>query len=216
MALYPVQPGIQPLGLFDVLDTELATIKGGEVMTLGSAATTNSETETAAPDVLDGYTFEATASRPVAQKASLAAHAFVALADEGTGPDYFTMLGTVVGGKTGLVVSAGAVLGPHTSTASGKVTLWDKPGLYEVTLDAVASDFASSALVPGKVLGFTAQGKLQRNGGLGALADSGCAVFVEFSQSSSLVTTPARLVGGANAPDRVKIMFLGAAGKALT
>ena len=57
MALYPVQPGIQPLGLFDVLDTELATIKGGEVMTLGSAATTNSETETAAPDVLDGYTF---------------------------------------------------------------------------------------------------------------------------------------------------------------
>jgi len=216
MALYPVQPGIQPLGMFDVKDTVLSGLKGGEVMTLGAEGVTNTTSETAAFDVLDGYTFATPAKRPVAVLASVATHAFVALADEGTGPDYFTMLGTVVGGKTGLVVSGGATNGPHTATASGKVTLWDKPGLYEVTTDALPVDFASSALVPGtSVLGFTSTGKLQRSGGADVQTDSGCAVFVEFAHSSSLVTTPAHLVGASSAYNRVKVMFLGAAQKAL-
>jgi len=224
MALYPVQPGIQPLGLFDVLDTELASLKGGEVMTLGTAPIVNTDVETAAPDVLDGYHNNAANTRPVAQLAASGA-TFVALADEGTGPDYFTMLGTVVGGKAGLVVSAGAVLGPHTATASGKVTLWDKPGLYEVTLDSMAGDFVgeltSSGLTPGVVVGFGSgddKGKLAHNGCANKVASSGCAVFVEFAHSQSLVTTPARLTGATQTFDRVKVMFLGSAGagKALT
>lgn len=223
MALYPVQPGIQPLGLFDVLDTELAVLKGGEVMTLGTAPVVNTSTETAVPDVLDGYHLNAAATRPVAQLAASGA-AFVALADEGTGPDYFTMLGTVVGGKAGLVVSAGAVLGPHTATASGKVTLWDKPGLYEVTLDAMAGDFVSSltdGLTPGVVIGFGSgadKGKLAHDDCANKVASSGCAIFVEFAHSQSLVTTPARLTGATQTFDRVKVMFLGSAGagKALT
>jgi hypothetical protein len=216
MALYPVQPGIQPLGMFDVDDTTLSGLKGGEVMMFGSASTANSTSETAAADVLDGYTFATPAGRPVAVLADTADAPFVALADEGTGPDYFTLLGTVVGGKTGLVVSGGAVNGPHTATASGKVTLWDKPGLYEVTVDALPADFASAALVPGaSVLGFTDAGQLQRAGGSDVILDSGCAVFVEFAHSSSLVTTPAYLVSASAAHNRVKVMFLGAAQKAL-
>ena len=222
MALYPINPGIQPLGMFDVLDTQLSTLKGGEVMAFGAAPNVNTSTETAAPDVLDGYNLDPANTRVVAQLASVATHAFVALADEGTGPDYFTMLGTVVGSKAGLVTSGGAVNGPHTASGSGKVTLWDKPGLYEVTLDAMAADFVSSlsgaGLVPGTVIGFTATGKLAHNACATPspkLANSGCAVFVEFSHSSSLVTTPARLTGATQTYDRVKIMFLGAEGKSL-
>jgi hypothetical protein len=34
MALKLLQPGIQPIGQFDGLDTEVLTLKGGEVVTL--------------------------------------------------------------------------------------------------------------------------------------------------------------------------------------
>ena len=55
---------------------------------------------------------------------------------------YGTLFGAVVGGTVGQQVNGpttftGAILGPHTSTGSGKTTCWDKPGLYAVSLDAV-------------------------------------------------------------------------------
>jgi hypothetical protein len=208
MALIPLNPGIQPLGIFDVKNTEAAGLKGGEVMTLGTESRTNSSTETAAPDVtLDGYG----TLRTVAKLATDSVD-FVALCDEGAGPGYFTLLGTVVGGNTGMAIS-GAALGPHTTAASGKVTLWDKPGLYEVTLDALAAGFQAGAgedgLTPGAVLGYTNTGKLSHSVENGAVAETGCAIFVEFSHSQSLVTTPSWLVGGSSAVDRIKISFLG-------
>ena len=65
----------------------------------------------------------------------------IMLADEGI-IGYGTLFGAVVGGTVGQQVNGpttytGAVLGPHTATGSGKVTCWDKPGLYAVSLDAV-------------------------------------------------------------------------------
>jgi hypothetical protein len=208
--LKPINPGIQPVGIFDMNDAQLASLKGGEVMTLGSASKSNSLSESAAADVLDGYVTAST--RAMATLASSAAHSYLALADEGSGPDYFTMLGSVVGGRVGMIVSAGANNGPHTALASGKVTLWDKPGLYEVSIDACSAGFLAGAvglLVPGDVLGHTNAGKLAIST-TGAVAGTGCASFAEFSASQSLVTTPRRLVGAVETVDRMLISFAGA------
>lgn len=210
--LTPITPGLQPVGFFDAVDADLANIKGGEVMTLASATRANTASETAAFDVRDGYV-DAGASRPALTFATNSTHSYLALADEGAGPDYFTLLGTVVGGKTGLVVSGGAANGPHTSQASGKVTVWDRPGIYEVSLDACADGFVAAAvgtLNPGYVLGHTDAGRLAE--ATLALADTGCAVFVEFTASSSLVTTPKRLVAAVESVDRMKVSFTGVLG----
>lgn len=216
MALFPVSPGLQPLGVLDLLNTQGTSLLGGEVMTLGTASRTNTLAETAAADALDGYTFSTTQLRPVAQLAT-AATTFVALSDEGTGPNYFTVGGTIVGGNTGKVIKNGTVIGPHTAAGSGKVTLWDKPGLYEVTLDALVSTFVSGltpsvGLTPGSVLGYTNVGKLSHSTGNSAVPATGCAVFVEFTGNSSLVTTPAYLVGARAVFDRIKVEFLGPSG----
>ena len=54
MALKLLQPGTQPLGQFDGLDTEVLTLKGGEVVRLTSKLL--SENDKAAHDSFDGYT----------------------------------------------------------------------------------------------------------------------------------------------------------------
>lgn len=207
MALYPLQSGMNPLGQMDVLNTEAASLKGGEVMTLGTASRANSESETAAQDALDGYTYVTPELRPVAKTASDATEFPLYLADEGTSPDYLTYYGKLMG-PVGL--GEGAALGPHTAAASGKVTLWDKPGLYAVTLDACASDFVSSiaaGLTPGASIGFTADGKLAHGACAAAVAATGVAHFVEFSAEPGLVKTPARLVGAAETFTRVVLQF---------
>lgn len=213
MALQPVNPGLNPLGLFDVLNTQAAGLTGGEVMTLAAASRTNTATETAAADVLDGYNYATPGLRPVAQRATAPA-AFIALADEGVGPHYFTVIGSVVGANTGKVVKS-SPLGPNTGAGSGKVTLWDKPGLYEVTIDSLVPTFVSGlgtgGLTPGSVLGYTNTGLLSHSTNSSAVAATGCAAFVEFSGNSSLVTTPAYLVGARAVFDRIKIEFFGAA-----
>lgn len=201
MALFPLQPGLMPLGQFDCLDTDLASVTGGEVMALTSASTSLSASEKAAADALDGYLYDA--SGPIANRAAarlaLAAdvNGMLALADDGLA-GYGTMFGQTIGTTAGLAVT-GTNLGPHSAAASGKVTLWDKPGLYEVTVSSLASDFVSSigfaGLLPGATLGFNSASKLAHADCSGLVASSGVATFVEFSSSGSLVTTPAKLVG---------------------
>lgn len=214
MALFPLNPGLQPLGQFDIVDSQLSSIKGGEVMTLTSASRENTASETAAADALDGYDYDSTGSgaggRAAAQLATTAAEYPLALADDGNSPDYLTYFGQVVGATAGLSTTGGAQLGPHTSSGSGKVTLWDKPGLYAVSTDAVAATFVSGlpsdGLAPGATLGFTNAGLLA-HGSSSAVANTGVASFVEFESSPSLVTTPNRLVGAAQQFTRVKIWF---------
>jgi hypothetical protein len=199
MSLKLLQPGVQPLGQFDGLDAEVLTLLGGEVVTFKSIATT--VTDLAAADVLDGYVIpnkRVVVTRNVATTARP-----LMLADDGiTG--YGTLFGSVVGGTVGQ--SSGSALGPHTATGSGKVTLWDKPGLYAVSLDA-ACDQAATGLVPtnasldtGAALTFvpassTVGGQLTP---VGSTAAAGNTVvvghFVDFETSGSLVTTPNHLV----------------------
>lgn len=205
MSLKLLQPGTQPLGQFDGLDTEVLTLKGGEVVTLVSSLL--SANDKAAADSFDGYTNLAANAprRPVVTKTLTATSRPLFLADEGiTG--YGTLFGSVVGGTVGQSVT-GAVLGPHTATGSGKVTCWDKPGLYAVSLDAVDTN-ASTGLAPtntsvdtGAALYFTSAGLLTPTvgsspGGAGPVVGR----FVDFETNGSLVTTNNRMVQALNSP----------------
>lgn len=206
MSLKLLQPGNQPLGQFDGLDSEVLTLKGGEVVTLVSSLLSNNDK--AAKDSFDGYTnASSTPARPVVTKTLVATSRPLFLADEGiTG--YGTLFGSVVGGTIGQNVT-GAVLGPHTATGSGKVTCWDKPGLYAVSLDACDTN-ASTGLQPtnvnttvavGAPLYFTSAGLLTPTiasspGGAGPVVGR----FVAFETTGSLVTTQSSMVAALNSP----------------
>jgi hypothetical protein len=218
MSLKLLQPGTQPLGQFDGLDSDVLTLKGGEVVsfaavtTSGQPGVTTAGLDQAAYDVFDGYvntsgTFKRPAvSRKFDGSTSLTnASRPLMLSDDGiTG--YGTLFGSVVGGAVGQQVTGGAVLGPHTSTGSGKTTCWDKPGLYAVSLDAV--DTAANGLIPtnvaltvGAALSFTSLGLLTPNAAGNKLSGAPVvASLVEFNTNGSLVTTPNYLVAALNSP----------------
>lgn len=203
MALKILQSGINPLGQFDCLDTELTTFKGGEVCTLTAVAyrlpgTAAAGFDTNAADVNDGYSGGSSKTRPAVTLTLVSGHRPLFLSDDGT-TGYGTLFGQVIGATAGLTTS-GAALGPHSAAASGKMTIWDKEGLYAVTLDAVDTAVATG-LVPtntgitcGDPLFATAAGKLTPNTGNRFEALT-VARFVEFATNQSLVTTGAGAVG---------------------
>lgn len=248
MALVLLQSGREPLGQFDGYDADYLSVKGGEVGHFANAAYPTSGTpagakaagyDTGVFDAFDGYVPETLLKsvsgmgRPAVTVQFAAADAYAAplfLVDDGSsgayangfaGAGYGTLFGQVVGGVGGQVTTGGAVLGPHTATGSGKLTIWDKPGLYGVTLDAVDTSAstgvvpANTALTVGTPLGCTSSGLLTMAAGASnALAGSGgnpttgtwsatkgaCAFLVEFSTGGQLVTTPNYLVAALNSP----------------
>jgi len=217
MALKLLQPGIQPIGQFDVLDTELTTILGGEVVTLSTVAVPS--TDLASADVFDGYVnADLVRRRVVATKTLSSGNRPLFLADDGIA-GYGTLLGSVVGGTVGQQVGiggtgvyGGAVLGPHTSTGSGKLTLWDKAGLYAVSLDGASSTdlrpgVAHSTLTTGSPLYATTAGLLTPTAA--SSFEPGLVVgrFVDFTTSGSLVTTPNYLVAAFNLPVPVASLY---------
>lgn len=222
MALKLLQPGVQPLGQFDGLDSDVLTLKGGEVVsfaqvtTSGQPGVTTAGLDQAAYDAFDGYVNQAgTFKRPAVSRkfdgtTSLTnASRPLMLSDDGiTG--YGTLFGEVVGGVVGQTsygpnstIPASALLGPHTSTGSGKTTCWDKPGLYAVSLDATDGYLqpTNTTLTVGGALTFTNQGLLTPVGSANALAGAPTvARLVEFNTNGSLVTTPNYLVAALNSP----------------
>jgi len=211
MALYIYQSGNEPLGQFDVLDSYQSSILGGEIGTVYEASRTVTASEKAAYDVLDGYTNTTDVTRAgVANRVNTNGQRPLWLLDEGT-TGYGTLFGQVIGTPTGLSTS-GTNLGPHTSAASGKVTCWNKPGLYAVSLDAVntASDgivLSNVSMDPGLALQPLNNGKLTPTGSSGAVNVT-VGHFVEFETSPFLVTTPPSLVGAAEAAERAVFNFL--------
>lgn len=222
MALKLLQPGLNPLGQFDGLDGDVLTLKGGEVVSFASVTTsgqpgvTTAGLDQAAYDVFDGYinasgTFKRPAvSRKFDGSTSLTnASRPLMLSDDGIA-GYGTLFGAVVGGTVGQQVNnpsaftfTGALLGPHTSTGSGKTTCWDKPGLYAVSLDATDGYLqpTNTALVVGNALTFTALGLLTPTGSANALAGAPVVGhLVEFNTNQALVTTPNYLVAALNSP----------------
>jgi hypothetical protein len=208
MALKLLQPGTQPLGQFDGLDTEVLTLKGGEVVTLKSVVATTA-TDMAAYDSFDGYLNPASVQkRPVVTKTLDAYVRPLMLADEGIS-GYGTLFGSVVGGTVGQLTN-GLALGPHTASGSGKVTCWDKPGLYAVSLDACDTNVSTglqptnTTLDTGAPLYYTTAGVLTPNAAAAPAGLNGLPTivgrFVDFETNGSLVTTPNNLVTALNSP----------------
>jgi hypothetical protein len=202
MALKLVNQAGNALGQFDGYDTELSSYLGGEVVTFASVDL--SFADLAASDVFDGYVNTATvAKRTVVTRNLVSTSRPLMLADDGVA-GYGTLFGSVVGGTVGQNVS-GTVLGPHTTSGSGKVTCWHLPGVYAVSLDA-CDTAASTGLQPtnttintGAGLTFTATGLLTPVGSPAAVGGAPVVGrFIDFETSGSLVTTPSRLVAALN------------------
>jgi hypothetical protein len=177
MALLLVQTGIQPLGQFDAY-TSLSTVYGGEVGVLQSAGADS-----------NGYL------KVQVRGATTGDTGPFYLIDDGT-YGYGVMLGNTVT-KTATGFSSGADtatrLGPATYAASGKYTLWDKPGLYAITSDA-CYDAAATLLTqtPGTKLTVDPTTHFLK---VGNPASGSFCTVVGFQLNSSLVTTSGAVVG---------------------
>lgn len=202
MALKLLQPGIQPLGQFDALDSQVTSPLGGEVAGF-TYVSISAGTDDAAADVDDGYVAPAD-TRPATTTTLTSGMRPLFLVDEGTS-GYGTLFGEVVGAAVGKTVTGGTSLGPHTATGSGKWTLWDKPGLYAVTLDAVDTTENSGlvttnpALSGGDALYATSAGLLTPDAG-SAFEAVVLARFIEFTDDRHLVTSTKSLVEALNSP----------------
>lgn len=202
MALKPLQ-AMYPLGQFDGLDSSASSLLGGEIVGF-TALNAVASSDKKAADLSDGYVGTTTKFRPAITNALVSGMRPLFLADEGT-VGYGTLFGEVVGGSTGQVVTGGAQLGPHTSTGSGKVTCWDKPGLYAVTLNAVDTTAATglspenATLTVGAALYANSTGKLTPNVGA-AFEAVVVARFIEFTTNGSLVTSQKYQVSALNSP----------------
>jgi len=225
MALKLKQPGEQPLGQFDGYDSDYLTIKGGEVgrfVAVPYVFPSTTTSDKATYDVFDGYSGTPAHFRPAVSRTLPALQSGtyrpLFLLDEGT-IGYGTMFGTIVGGIAGQNVPnpsnlVGAqVIGPHTATGSGKVTCWDKIGLYGATLDAVAPsiDPAVSNPMPGDPLYADVLGRL-------TLTDTDAfdyattnptivGRFAEFETNGALVTTPKYLAVAGAARQFTEMLF---------
>lgn len=205
MALKPLTPGYLPLGQYDLLDTA-PTIVGGEV---GVFTTTGSADYYAAD--AGGLSIEP----DVKLTADKVTHpAVYGLLDEGTA-GYGTYYGTVIGGTVGQgtgfasgVASSSAsgivVVGPKTSFASGKATLWTMPGLYGVTADAFGTAPTS---VNDALYGTNTTGKLTTSSSSNG---SKAALFINTVSDSSLVSTSAAAAtGSASTTEYYAVYLLG-------
>ena len=171
MALLLVQPGIEPSGQFDLADGY--TLVGGELGVIYSTGTSG------------GY-------QVLKVRTALSTdHAPFYFIDEGT-KNYGVYFGnTVTRTATGFTSGAdsGTRLGPATYIASGKVTLWGKPGLYAVTsdaLDPLQSAATWKGLAPGYGLTVTAAGLLTVSG---PSSGTSAVTVVTYCQDETLVTT---------------------------
>jgi len=214
MALRLEQPGIQPLGQFDGYDDQIATILGGEVGAIVGILVSNPDLAASDADGSDGYI-----GAPPLQRRTIITRNLVAsninrplgLLDDGTSTGfsstgYGTLLGVVVGGTAGRQSVGGVVLGPPTALGSGKITFWDKPGLYATTLDAVDRDPVDGllpsnlSLTVGSPLFATDTGLLTPDAAESFEVGLVLARFLEFMTDGSLVNTPVSLVAPVTGP----------------
>jgi len=202
MALRVLQGKAQPYGWFDALDSQVTSVKGGEVVSFNYINITGGDK--GAKDLADGYVSSTNQKRPAVTTTLVSGMRPLFLVDEGTS-GYGTLFGEVVGAQVGQTATGGTQLGPHTATGSGKHTLWDCPGLYGVTLDACDTT-ASTGLQPtnttiggGAALYATAAGLLTPNVG-SAFEAVVVGRFIEFVTNGSYVNTPRSLVTALNSP----------------
>lgn len=225
MALHILQPGLRPIGQFDLKTTTgtNATVTGGEIGLLEAAASTDE----AAADVANVGPITALGSTPVPITVALGApstdtdlgtagggmylNGMRFLLDEGT-DEYGTLFGTMIGGAAGQgvrygVTNEGSVVavGPSTALASGKVTCWHAPGLYAV------SGTGTGAVAEGIKTADVNEAIFATSAGLLSTAENGdvVAVGVGGMYDQSLVSTTLAAAGETAAATKFAIYFLG-------
>lgn len=196
-----LQPGIEPLGQFDIEDGDTDLVKGGEVAVF---RTITYSTDGYAADVIDQGPGIHLKLGQVATDGIV-----YGLVDEGTagsgtslqqgyGTSFGSVIGAVVGQGTGfgtLSTTGTVVVGPSTIRGSGKATLWTKPGLYGVTPEAwqTQAEFDGADL-NSPIYGTTADGTL--DGKLSIVADGAdVAISLGPVTNTSLVSTTNRYAG---------------------
>lgn len=221
MALHILQPGLRPIGQFDLAVSN--TVTGGEIGVFATGAV--AATETAAADVTGVGPFEYNGGTARQLRVKLAGSTGVAandttidtdaaelrfLLDEGT-QQYGTLFGSAIGGTAGQGVTYGlsesgavlANLGPSTHFGSGKVTCWHAPGLYAVS-GSTAAPTAVEQAEPNAAL-YAANGILGTTPAGDAVALAIGAMFDE-----SLVSTSALAATGTQgSASKYAIYFLG-------
>jgi hypothetical protein len=205
-----LQPGIEPLGQFDIDDEDVALVRGGEVAVFEAL---DVATDAYAADSFQvGPQLQLTLDR-VANDGEV-----YGLVDEGTSPGYGTLFGSVIGATVGQGTGFGAqsgtgfvVVGPATMRGSGKATLWTKPGLYGTTVEAWTSsaEFDAGALnddLFGDAADGTNDGKLTTtSGGNGVQV----ATFLGPVTDRSLVSTTNTAAGVASETEFAAVYLLG-------
>lgn len=198
MALKLLNPGLRPLGMFDLDDADLGTLVGGEYVELKTEAAVGAEGYAADVGQLEDATsivnFHAT-SRTVGRLGGLA--------DEGV-DEYGTLFGQLIGSNTGkaTVVSGAVVLGPSTDRASGKVTVWAAPGLYGVNGQDAELD---SAAANAGVYATSGTGRLRTTAGLTGKV----AIYVGAMKDTSLVSTTNTAAGETATTEYHAVFYLG-------
>ena len=184
MALLMVSEGLNPQGQYDLdVADGYTSLLGGEVFVLVSNGA-------------DANGFQTLSARPAR---TTDGYGPFFLGDDGT-YGYGVLFGnTVTRTATGFSSGSdtGTRLGPGTWVGSGKVTLWDKPGLYAVSLDALDSAVTEStwkSKVPGTAL-------TVKSDGSGKLTTVGAptgfppvASVVTYKVDEALVTTGGAVV----------------------
>tara|TARA_B100000131_G_scaffold288297_1_gene299533 strand:- start:793 stop:1476 length:684 start_codon:yes stop_codon:yes gene_type:complete len=220
MALKLLNPGLRPLGQFDVEDDD--TLVGGEYVELATLTATGSSAETAtegyAADVGMSYGSGIIQNSAAVQfaRAARTVGNLGGLADEGT-TGYGTMFGTAIsmfGTGLGALSTRGVVtLGPKSHLASGKVTVWCQEGLYGITSEAFSGTSAPSAAtaVNTRLFADDTDANDSDLGRLTTVADSNgqVGINVGMQRDSSLVSTTKTAAGETIEDEHLVIFYTG-------
>lgn len=219
MALKLLNPGLRPLGMFDLADADAGALNGGEYVELAASASTGAG-EGYAADV--GAMSDDGGDSVMFTLATRTALTVGGLADEG-GDEYGTLFGSLIGQNAGRstqfgTINGAVVVGPTTDRASGKVTVWAQAGLYGVTDQSDTLDNAGAAA---NTAVFAADGAADLEDDGVTLADIGLltldttsgndqvGIYVGAMSDSSLVSTTNAAAGEAAGTEYHAIFYTG-------
>jgi hypothetical protein len=207
MALKLLNPGLRPLGMFDLEDDNAGNLEGGEYVALNAAGP---GAEGYAADVENvgpfagAVTLNGNATGVKFDLATSADEVLCGLADEGV-DEYGTLFGSLIGQNAGRATleSGAVVIGPSTDRASGKVTVWAAPGLYGV--NGAAAGLATTGLA----LETTVNTAYGATTGLHDSSATAASLFVGHMADQSLVSTTNLAAGEAAETSCSAIWFFG-------
>jgi hypothetical protein len=208
MSLKLLNPGLRPLGQFDLDDTDAGALEGGEYVELAAMASPGAEgyaADVAAGPSPGGVAGIGAPTGIFFQRSTRTAGRLGGLADEGDA-EYGTLFGSLIGSNVGQATtqSGAVVIGPTSDRGSGKVTVWATPGLFGVNDNADTLGTATS-IVNAAVVGTAATGLLATTGGGGQTV----ALYVGRVTDSSLVSTTQTAVGLTSATEYHAVWYLG-------